>query len=189
MNEYNTFAKALNIAGAIHRKQTRKGELDGRKVAYLIHPFKVAHTISAWTQGNYRAMAVAVLHDVLEDCRPEDKKYLEKKIRDLGDDIYESVVVLTKKKRERYDKYIQRIADSGNLTAVMVKIADIYANINDSMLFFGDLDEKIVKKGLTIHEKFSTVMVDVGDLADKAAVHYMKMGLVGLDDKLRAYNK
>jgi len=186
MSAYNTFAQALNIAGAAHRKQVRKGKIDGREVAYLIHPMKVAYSVSAWTQGNYRAMAVGILHDVLEDTEGKERKYYEGKIKELGEDIYDSVVILTKKKSDSYSEYIQKIADSGNMTAVMSKIADIFANMNDTMLFEGKFNKKIINKAKTIHEKFFPLLEAHKDW-DHSGIFFMRQALNGLKAQVDKY--
>jgi (p)ppGpp synthase/HD superfamily hydrolase len=157
-NSYTVFAEALNIAGAAHRTQARKGKLDGRKVSYMTHPTKVMYAVSLWSQSNYRLSAAALLHDVLEDVPKDEQEYYREKIRDLGKDILVTVETLTKDKKDSYEEYIKKIVASENLWAIVIKVSDICANVNDSDMFFGELSDKIKKKIKIIVENFMPIL-------------------------------
>ena len=59
--------RALAVSAIVHRSQYRKGTL----VPYVIHPFQVAMILERHGFDG-RLVEAAVLHDVLEDMRPED---------------------------------------------------------------------------------------------------------------------
>jgi (p)ppGpp synthase/HD superfamily hydrolase len=69
--------------------------------------------------------SVALLHDVLEDT-DVDPVLLEAIV---GRDIFRSVVVLTRLSTETYAEYIQRVAASGDSSAIKVKVADLYDHL------------------------------------------------------------
>lgn len=62
-----SFDRALMVSALVHGRQSRKGTL----VPYVIHPFHVALILERHGFGATLVVA-ALLHDVLEDVRPED---------------------------------------------------------------------------------------------------------------------
>jgi len=70
-------------------------------------------------------MAVAWLHDVLEDTkiRPEDLE-----IRGIPRKLVHCVELLTKRKNENYVDYIRCLVDIGHGIPVLVKLADLEHN-------------------------------------------------------------
>jgi len=70
------------------------------------------------------AIIVGYLHDTVEDTGLdlEDLKTV------FGVEVAHSVSLVTKIKNLTYRENIQRIIDSGNITAMIVKLADNYAN-------------------------------------------------------------
>ena len=106
--------KVYAIAVKAHEGQYRRD----RKTPYITHPLAVA--------DKFRSpiiQAIALLHDVMEDCGiiPEDlfKQEIPKVVVD-------AVVLLTKLDDEKYLDYILKIRR--NLYAIMVKIEDIKHN-------------------------------------------------------------
>lgn len=71
-------------------------------------------------------MKAALLHDVLEDtCATyADIGAI------FGDNVANAVVLLTRDADTEYLDYVQNIIDSGNRVAMLVKLADNYANYN-----------------------------------------------------------
>ena len=66
-------------------------------------------------------VSVALLHDVLEDT-DADPELLRAA---LGDEAARSLDLLTRRETETYADYIERLATSGDDTAVRVKLADL----------------------------------------------------------------
>jgi (p)ppGpp synthase/HD superfamily hydrolase len=90
---------------------------------YYTHPVAVANNLTNATEYEYIA---ALLHDVIEDT-----EFTEGNLRELfGDIIVDMVVLLTKDDTLGYWENIQRIIDSGNLSAMKVKLSDNEINIS-----------------------------------------------------------
>lgn len=116
-------------------KKAHEGQLYGDK-EYWTHPLAVAeygkeHFGDAFTE---KAMIVALLHDVIEDT-----KYTAKDLLDIGysESVVKSVTLLSKDKALTYSANIQRIVDSNDLNAIMVKYCDNSMNYSS----MGDLPE------------------------------------------------
>lgn len=113
------FKNALNVAMYAHKDQLGK---DG--MPYIYHVMRVS--------GNFqdiRYQVVALLHDVVEDCKNysfDDFIFL-----DMDDEMMEALKLLTKPQQcKSYQKYIEAIRDSGNDIAKLVKLMDLRDNIN-----------------------------------------------------------
>lgn len=106
------------IARTLHHNQKRK---DGS--AYIEHPVAVSKLVN----GNV-SKAVALLHDVIEDCHITVKGLI-----DIGVDqeVAKIVDIVSRKKSETYSTFIQRIIKSKNRIACDVKIADLKHNLSD----------------------------------------------------------
>ena len=94
---------------------------------YWTHPKAVADTGKKFFGSKFdtKTYIAALLHDVIEDT-----PYKEAELKKLGfgDDILDAVKLLTKDKSMSYADNIQRIIQSGNKRAMMVKYADNYVN-------------------------------------------------------------
>jgi (p)ppGpp synthase/HD superfamily hydrolase len=119
--------KILDIAAFIsayaHDGQTRK---DG------VTPYS-DHIIAVYNRLNLAGeaedtLAVALLHDTLEDC-PD---ITPDKLARLGipENIIEAVQAITKQDGEDYDLYLERV--KANPIAAKVKIADMLSNLADT---------------------------------------------------------
>jgi (p)ppGpp synthase/HD superfamily hydrolase len=101
--------------------EKHKGQKRNNGNPYIIHPIRVSQEVS----GDL-AKTCALLHDVIEDTDTT----LEE-IRNLfGYDVALTVELLTHRKGESYDVYINRVKTS--TVATQVKIADICDNLSDS---------------------------------------------------------
>ena len=100
-----------------------EGQVDKAGVDYIKHP----EAVSAKLEDEVGKI-VALLHDVLEDTAIKKST-----LRDLfGDEIADTVVVLTHRKGESYEHYIHRIGK--NRLATRVKLADLCHNMDESRL-------------------------------------------------------
>lgn len=113
-------ALAEAIATDAHRGQFRN---DG-VTPYIEHPKRVASMLA--TRGS-TLVAIAWLHDVLEDTAITAQDLLQQGIRQ---DIIDSVIRLTKDPSLTYEQNIDRIC--GDPNAELVKIADHLDNLSDS---------------------------------------------------------
>ncbi|MBM4574952.1 HD domain-containing protein [Rhodococcus hoagii] len=119
-------AYAQTIARAAHHGQTDKAG-----VPYIHHPERVAAAVA----DNDTAVAVAWLHDVVEDTTVtlSDLEAL------FSPEIVDAVDAVTRRPGETPDTYYQRVRQ--NALAVTVKLADIADNSAPTRLAF--LDEAI----------------------------------------------
>ena len=113
------------------------GQLDKAGKAYILHPIRIMLQMDS----DYE-MAVALLHDVVEDSNCSGNDLLAEGI---PPDVVDAVLALSKRDGETYDQFIDRVA--GNALAVKVKLADIEDNINVLRLdSVGDKDLERVAK-------------------------------------------
>ncbi|PTQ89599.1 guanosine-3',5'-bis(diphosphate) 3'-pyrophosphohydrolase [Agitococcus lubricus] len=95
-------------------------KVDKAGVEYIKHPLRVMAKMHS-----DEAMAVALLHDVIEDSDINAQDLLA---AGLPKDIVDAVCCLTKQQDEDYFAFIRRVKT--NRLATQVKIADIEDNIN-----------------------------------------------------------
>ena len=124
---------AYALAAEAHKEQRRKtGE------PYIIHPIAVARIVAEELELGANPVIAAFLHDVVEDT-----DYTIEDIRErFGDDVAFLVGVVTKQKKEKYEKskqvdnYRQILASvQYDVRAILIKLADRLHNMRtlDSM--------------------------------------------------------
>jgi len=87
----NNLHKALNIAVIAHTGQNRKY----LNVPYIVHPLNVMLKVKEITDDE-DMLCAAIMHDVLEDCNPENINFFKQSIIDSFDrDVYHMVTELT----------------------------------------------------------------------------------------------
>jgi (p)ppGpp synthase/HD superfamily hydrolase len=59
--------RALRLAAIVHRRQQRRGT----RIPYIMHPVQVARILEHYGYGE-DVLIAALLHDVIEDARPDD---------------------------------------------------------------------------------------------------------------------
>ena len=133
---------ALSIARKAH-----EGQLDKAGVAYIEHPIYVASQVDTEEEK-----AVALLHDVIEDSPVSAEELLQAV---LPETVVTAVQVLTKKKEQDYQTYLETVKT--NPLARVVKLADLKHNSDLSRL------ETITDKDLKRLEKY------------KKAINYLSM--------------
>ena len=110
---------ALSIARKAH-----EGQLDKAEVAYIEHPIYVASQVDTEEEK-----AVALLHDVIEDSSVSAEELLQ---AGLPETVVTAVQVLTKKKEQDYQTYLETVKK--NPLARLVKLADLKHNSDLSRL-------------------------------------------------------
>jgi len=110
---------AEEIARKAHEGQFRRD----KKTPYIVHPALVAQKVA----GDANAVAVAWLHDVLEDTF-ETAETLRK--QGIPVNIIEAVELLTKNSSVSYKDYLDKVKTSS--LATKVKVADMLSNLSDS---------------------------------------------------------
>jgi (p)ppGpp synthase/HD superfamily hydrolase len=111
----NILARAIQFAADKHADQTDKG---GN--AYILHPLRMMMRLRT---SDEELMAVAVLHDVVEDCKVS---FDELRAIGMTDRVVSSVKALTRQNGETYEQFIERLA--GNRDALLVKREDLRDN-------------------------------------------------------------
>lgn len=123
MEDLNVFDKACLLANYHHAGQ-KYGEKD-----YSYHLRSVTESIvRKWGDGNKDLMAIAMLHDILEDTSCTEAELIEK----VGKDVTKCVVALTKQEGEQYDAYIHRVKEFHY--SKEVKIHDTLCNLTESIM-------------------------------------------------------
>lgn len=119
-----TISEALFAAMNAHKDQ-KYGERP-----YITHVVEVADRLVRDFDEHvtHDAFVSAILHDIVEDTwwTLDDVEF------SFGEDIAEIVGLLTKDESLSYEENISRIANSGNLNAIMVKIADNNTNLSNN---------------------------------------------------------
>ena len=137
MDEASALEIAIQIALNAHR-----GQKDKVGMPYILHPLRV---MDAVRPHGYRAMLVAVLHDVVEDSTITVDLIKDALKGWYVDDVVEAVRVITKKKGEDYSTYLEKVNKNG--LARVVKIADMQDNLNRMVPELKDLETRY-RKGL-----------------------------------------
>jgi (p)ppGpp synthase/HD superfamily hydrolase len=111
-------ATAIALAAAGHEDQLDKG---GKP--YILHPIKVMHYLRT---EDYELMAIAVLHDYIEDCAKKGATYEQLREHGLSDRVVRGVRCLTKVPGETEEEYQAKVAS--NYDSVLAKLADVRHN-------------------------------------------------------------
>lgn len=108
-------SRAIQFAAYHHLDQLDKG---GR--AYILHPIRIMMRLRT---NDEELMAIAILHDVVEDC-----SVTYDDLREIGmtERVIQGVMALTKLPGESYKQFIDRLA--GNRDALLVKQEDLRDN-------------------------------------------------------------
>ena len=114
--------EACEIARRAHIGQKDKGGS-----SYIEHPLRV---MSAMVEDDYAGRITSVLHDVVEDTSVT----LAELVSWLGIPAYSGIAfaleTLTKRRKDSYGEFIERIVKSDSELAVRVKIADLEDNMD-----------------------------------------------------------
>lgn len=108
-------AKAIQFASEKHVNQVDKG---GN--AYILHPLRIMMRLHT---SDEELMAIAVLHDVVEDCGVTFDDLLA---IGMTERVVSGVRALTKQVGVSYEQFIERLAN--NHDALLVKREDIRDN-------------------------------------------------------------
>jgi (p)ppGpp synthase/HD superfamily hydrolase len=116
-----------------------EGQLYG-ELPYFLHPIKVANNLSNATENEYLA---ALLHDVVEDTHHT----IDNIYSGWSSEVADIVALLTKDNALSYEDNISRIIDSGNVSAMRVKLSDNQVNQSgDKSAMKPERAERLIKK-------------------------------------------
>ena len=113
--------KALRIAFDAHKDQ-----IDITGLPYIYHPFHLAEHMT-----DELSVCAALLHDVVEDTMTT---FDDLTAQGIPKAVIEILKLLTHNDAVPYMAYVQKIKDSGNETAIAVKLADLHHNSDVSRL-------------------------------------------------------
>jgi len=139
----NLIEKSLEIALKAYAGQTDKA---GK--TYILHPLRIMAKMETEAE-----MAVALLHDVIEDSTYTSMDLLKEGV---PPEVVDAVQVLTKVDGESYDQFIARVML--NSLAMKVKIADIEDNIN--ILRLEQVDKKDLERVAKYHKAWTTLQAN-----------------------------
>lgn len=144
----NILAVAIKFAAEKHVEQTDKG---GR--AYILHPIRMMMRLRT---NDDELMAIAVLHDVVEDCKVAFDDLVQ---IGMTDRVIDGVRALTKQSGETYEQFIDRL--SGNRDAMIVKREDLRDNSDITRL------KGISSKDIARMEKYMSAFKKIDGLLSK----------------------
>ena len=125
---------AMRIAFDAHKNQ-----VDRSGLPYIFHPFHLAEQMT-----DEVSVCAALLHDVVEDA---SMTFEDLAAQGIPAAVIEALKLLTHDSSVPYMDYVQNIKDSGNQTALVVKLADLRHNSDVSRLdSFNDKDASRLKK-------------------------------------------
>lgn len=139
MNEQEQLSHAIDIASTAHRDQYDKG---GKP--YILHPLHLMTQLLFDVQ----LATIAVLHDVIEDSDMTIDKLSE---IGFSQRVIDALELLTHKKDESYEQYIEAICT--NYDAVRVKRKDLEHNSDITRLM--GIEEKDLKRIEKYHRAFT----------------------------------
>jgi len=117
---------AMEIAKRIHKNQKRYDHSP-----YINHIKNVLEILRHMNINNEVIIITATLHDVLEDCKKEEKTKLELEImRKFGEEVLMNLQYLTNKELN-YQYYIEDLV-SYRPNIIVVKIADMIQNLTET---------------------------------------------------------
>lgn len=121
------FETAIRLASDKHSLQEKKG------MPYILHPLRIMISVQKeWQemkcQDKYWDMCTAaVLHGIIEDT---NTTFEELSVHGFSQEVINIINILTKQKEETYIDYIQRICESNNRSALIIKMADLRDDID-----------------------------------------------------------
>lgn len=135
----NYLSRAIQLASIAHEDQVDKA---GK--SYILHPLRVMFKMETETE-----MIVAVLHDIMEDCKEITAYSLEKE--GFSKEVVDTLIVLNRRNYSNYEKYIHEVAK--HPIARAVKLADIEDNIN--ILRLKTIEDKDIQRINKYHRAYS----------------------------------
>jgi len=103
-------------------------------------------------------LKAAILHDLVEEFQDYDLDELRQLDAD-GPAVLEIVLILTQRKGESKEAYLQRVLESGNETAYKIKVADRISNLTD--MHIGMASKDWMKRQIDFTEKYIVPMAEI----------------------------
>ena len=129
--------KSILLATEAHKGQVRKNS----GLPYITHPLAVMQTLIDYGVTDQETLAIAVLHDVPEDC---DAYFTEQLVcdDDYDDMLFVDIMSLAK---ERTQKLTAQKLSTASYRSQLVKLADIEHNTREGEIYPGYFDKKLLQ--------------------------------------------
>ena len=132
-----------------------KDKTDKAGRPYVLHLNRVSANVPNYGFDS-DLKTIALLHDILEDC-PE---WNETSLRTFFcDKIVDTIVILTRKKHESYEEYIERVVTDA--WASTVKLADLTDNMDVTRL--ETLTDKDIERLRKYHRAYRRILRGVNE--------------------------
>jgi len=138
-NLHKLLSKAIQIASEAHEH-----DLDRGGSPYILHPLRLMFRLRT---DDPELMAIAVLHDVVEDS---DWTIQDLREQGFTERVLKALTLLTHDDGSPYDDYIEKI--SKNIDAIFVKMEDLRDNSDITRL--KGVTEKDLKRTEKYHRSF-----------------------------------
>ena len=112
-------------------RELHEGQTDPDGHPYFRHPMRVAMNLRRiYPQASDDMMMAALLHDTMEDCEQVDEEYLRQK--GYSENCIEIIRLLSRPPEDPrpYAQVVEDLIVSGNVDAMIVKIADNMDNLH-----------------------------------------------------------
>ncbi len=130
VNERFSIENARQLAFKLHQ-----GQKDHSGQDYILHPERVVNNVTKmFPNADEETIIAAWLHDTIEDCFINDKQVDQEYLKQQGvpKKSIKMIDLVTKPVGDtrKYDEVIDDLAKTGNVGAIMVKIADNGDNLH-----------------------------------------------------------
>jgi guanosine-3',5'-bis(diphosphate) 3'-pyrophosphohydrolase len=116
--------RAWEIANKVHAEQKR---FNGQP--YINHIHDILKVLEEMGCSNEHTRLYAILHDTLEDCKPEEREQITKAMYDFDIYLPKKIELLTHCASFTYAFYISEIISAGDPDVIAVKTADMIQNL------------------------------------------------------------
>jgi (p)ppGpp synthase/HD superfamily hydrolase len=146
----NRFDKALRRSAQAHEQSGHHRK--GTDIPYITHPFGVA-LIAGMATDDEDTLIACLLHDTLEDVRPEI--YNEDDIRrDFGGRVLSIVKDVTKDDsltswRDRSEAYLAHLRDEASSEAIIVSASDKIHNLKSILIDYETVGDELWQRFTT----------------------------------------
>lgn len=141
--------KAIALATKLHHGQHRKhAGPAGIKLPYIVHPLQLIKELWEWGIGDEDMLCATACHDILEDVPEYSKKDLAAHLNHKVADIVAELSFLPGPDEDRQTakaEYMTTFKDK-SVEALVIKLADRFANVGDYLLSRPDYAPKYFHK-------------------------------------------
>jgi guanosine-3',5'-bis(diphosphate) 3'-pyrophosphohydrolase len=140
--QYPRIPRTLSLIKLAHSGQLYN------ELPYWHHPVRVMLRLG-WFQVDEEILCAALLHDTLEDTllTEQDLRYF-----DYSDRTIDTVKILTRDPELSYKDYIRSVLNTKNISAIRIKLADLFENSNNIRFLPPEKRGRMVRYGKSIQD-------------------------------------